>query len=106
MGSNQWGAADWREYFEERVAVAMIDGDVGELEARKIAWSCCIDKWRDLNAVSSDPSRCANCGEEDEPGKIVPCGIGPYVWLHDQCWPAWDQKRRRAAATALRSLVT
>ncbi len=91
-----WSSYDWREYFEERLAIA---------ESRRIAWESCIARWRDLNPSSSDPSRCAWCGEPDEPGNIVPFGIDPYAWLHDHCWPDWDRARQAEAEAALRLLI-
>lgn len=101
----QWDAADWREYFDERVAVAMIDGQQPEAEARRIAWQCCVTRWRDLHPVTSKPLQCAHCGRPDEPGNIIPFGTGPHAWLHSGCWPAWDQAQREAAELALRELV-
>lgn len=100
-----WEASDWREYFDERVAVAMIEGQQPEAEARRIAWACCVTRWRDLHPVASEPEHCAHCGRPDEPGNIVPFGAGPHAWLHSGCWPAWDRERQEKARRALAGLL-
>lgn len=43
-----WTAADWREHFEERVAVAVVDGGVPEAEARRLAWQACVARWCEM----------------------------------------------------------
>ena len=99
-----WTAADWQEYFEERLAVALIDGEQPEDDVRAIAWEGCIVQWRNLHPAASDPSRCAFCGTADRPGNLVPFGVGPHVWLHSPCWPTWDRDRRTETAAALAAL--
>jgi hypothetical protein len=97
-----WTAADWREHFAERVAVAMIDGGQPEPQAREMARESCIVRWLDLHPVTSAPGRCAHCGEPETRGAaIVPYGTGPHAWLHPRCWPAWSDRRRREAERAL-----
>lgn len=103
--SRPWDASDWREYFEERVAVAMIDGEQPEAQARRIAWACCVTHWRALNPVASAPSHCAHCDRPDEPGNIVPFGTGPHVWLHGGCWEPWNLARQAEAERALRQTI-
>jgi hypothetical protein len=105
ISPSPWDASDWREYHEERLAIASIDGEESEPEARRIAWECCLTRWRELNPVASDPGRCAHCGRTDEPGNVVPFGIGPHTWLHDRCWPAWDRARQAEAEAVLRPLL-
>lgn len=40
-----WAAADWRELFNERLAVAMVDGEQPEAEARRTAWQDTVTRW-------------------------------------------------------------
>jgi hypothetical protein len=101
-----WTEDDWRTHFEERLAVAMIDGEQPEAEARRIAYECCVVRWLDLHSVTSAPDRCAWCGKVDKPGNILPFGAAPagHVWLHAGCWPHWSSQRREQAAVALAKL--
>ena len=104
-GNPPWTADDWREYHEERIAVAMIDGEQPEAEARRIAWECCIVRWLDLHPVVSGPDAgCVACGKPDLPGAgLLPFGVEPpgAAWLHSRCWEAWYSGRRAEAASAL-----
>ena len=102
----QWTADDWGECFEERLAVAMIDGEQPEPEARQIAWECCIIRWLDLHPVRSAPDHCAQCGRTDLPGNILPFGAEPigHAWLHPGCWERWHARRLAEATAALSPL--
>ena len=104
--SRGWTAADWRETYEERLALAMIDGEQAEPEARRIARESCVARWLDMHPATSEPDRCAWCGKTDTPGDIVPFGTEPigHVWLHHRCWEPWCGHRRAQAAEALRCL--
>lgn len=48
-----WAAADWRELFDEHVAIAMIDGEQPEAEARRLAWGACVERWLAMPPRSS-----------------------------------------------------
>lgn len=97
---------DWREDYEERVAIAMIDGEQAEDEARRIAFKSCVIRWLDLHPVISSPDHCVGCGKPDQPGKIVPFGSVPpgHAWLHPGCWHQWSAARRAEAVTALAAM--
>lgn len=97
-------ADDWCEWFEERFAVAMVDGEQPEPKARRIAWECCIIRWLDLHPVRSEPDHCAECGRTDLPGNIVPFGAEravAHARLHPGCWERWRARRRAEAVAAL-----
>ncbi|SUS06240.1 hypothetical protein DF3PB_2580004 [uncultured Defluviicoccus sp.] len=100
---SNWTAVDWREVYEERLAVATIDGEQAEPEARRIAWECCVVRWLDLHPIISAADRCAGCGKADRPGNIVPFGTEPpgHSWLHPRCWADWHAGRRAEAVEAL-----
>ena len=90
-GSHGWSANDWREFFEERAAIAEFDGGLprGEAEAHAFAW--CAGEWLNHKFVPSTPGHCFACGghgQAHEP--LLPHGIEPagHVWLHDHSWPA------------------
>ena len=101
-----WAAEDWREWFEERLAVAMVDGEQAEAAARQIAYGSLIIRWLDLHPVISESDRCAGCGRPDRPGKIVPFGSVPpgHAWLHPHCWANWHAGRRAEAVAALAAM--
>lgn len=44
-----WAAADWRAHFEERLAVAAIDGELPEPEARRQAWQDTVTRWQEAH---------------------------------------------------------
>ncbi len=44
-----WSAADWRELFDERLAVALIDGEMFEIEARRQAWWDTVTRWQEMH---------------------------------------------------------
>jgi hypothetical protein len=96
-------AADWREVYEERIAVATIDGEHSESEARRIAHDYCVVRWLDLHPLIFAADRCAGCGRADRPGNIVPFGAEPlgHAWLHPRCWADWHASRRAQAIMAL-----
>lgn len=48
-----WSAADWRALFDEHVAIAMIDGEQPEAEARRLAWGACVERWLAMHPRSS-----------------------------------------------------
>ncbi len=48
-----WSPADWRELFDEHVAIAMIDGEQPEAEARRLAWGACVERWLAMPPRSS-----------------------------------------------------
>jgi hypothetical protein len=97
---------EWRETFEERFAVAMIDGEQPEPEARRIAFASCLARWLDMHPATSEPDRCAWCGKAETPGNVVPFSAEPagHVWLHHRCWQPWFAQRQEQAAAALASL--
>ena len=105
-GRDGWSHDDWRQTYEERLAVAMIDGEQPEPEARRVAWESCIVRWWDLHPVRSAPDHCAECGRTGLPGNIVPFGAEPagHAWLHPGCWSSWFAGRREQAAAALASM--
>jgi hypothetical protein len=103
-GRDGWSAEDWRSFFEERAAIAEFDGGPSRTEAEDQALACCIVEWLKRNPTPSVPGRCAWCGQaESHDAVVLPYGAEPgtHIWLHAECWPAWQEVRRSRAREAL-----
>jgi hypothetical protein len=103
-GRDGWSAEDWRLFFEERAAIAEFDGGLSRTEAEARALACCIVEWLNRNPTPSAPGRCAWCGQaESRDAVVLPYGTEPgtHIWLHAECWPAWQDTRRSQAREAL-----
>ena len=103
-GRDGWSAEDWRLFFEERAAIAEFDAGLSRTEAEAHALSCCIVEWLNRNPTPSAPGRCAWCGQaESHDAVVLPYGTEPgtHIWLHAECWPAWQEARRSQAAGAM-----
>jgi hypothetical protein len=103
-GCDGWSAEDWRLFFEERAAMAEVDGGLPRTEADAQALRCCIAEWLNRNPTRSAPGRCAWCCQaESKDAVVLPYGVEPgtHIWLHAECWPAWQVTRRSQAREAL-----
>ena len=99
-----WSADDYRLLYEERAAIAEIDGQLTRHEAGNIAFDSCVVAWLHRHAVGSDPGRCAWCEKPDREGHtIVPflAEDNGHTWLHPECRRDWFQQRRQMAVRAL-----
>jgi hypothetical protein len=101
-GRGGWSAEDWRLFFEERAGIAEFDGGLPRTEADARALACCIAEWLNRNPTPSAPGRCAWCCRADS-RVVLPYGTEPgtHIWLHAECWPAWQDTRRSQAREAL-----
>jgi hypothetical protein len=99
-GRDGWSAEDWQAFFDERAGIMEFDGGLSRTEAEARALACCIVEWLDRNPTPSAPGRCAWCGQA---GGVSPYGTEPgtHIWLHAECWPAWQDTRRSQAKEAL-----
>jgi hypothetical protein len=103
-GRDGWSADDWQAFFDERAAIAEFDGGLPRAEAEAQALTCCIVEWLNRNPTPSAPGRCAWCGKaESRDAVVLPYGVEPgtHIWLHAECWPAWQDTRRSQAREAL-----
>jgi hypothetical protein len=103
-GRDGWSAEDWLLFFEERAAIAEFDAGLSRAEAEAQAHTCCIVEWLNRNPTPSAPGRCAWCGQAESCDAVVlPYGVEPgtHIWLHAECWPAWQDTRRSQAREAL-----
>ena len=101
---DSWSAEDWRSFFEERAAITEFDGGLSRTEAEAQALARCIVEWLNRNPIPSAPGRCAWCGQaESRDAVVLPYGVEPgtHIWLHAECWPAWQEVRRSQATEAL-----
>jgi hypothetical protein len=101
-GRDGWSAEDWQAFFDERAGIMEFDGRVSRTEAEAQALACCIVEWLNRNPTPSAPGRCAWCGYADS-RVVLPYGTEPgtHIWLHAECWPAWQDTRRSQAREAL-----
>ena len=100
-----WAAADWRRFFEERVAVGEYAG-LARAEAEARAYQVCVDGWLHANPITTSPDarRCSWCfGAERAHDLFMPLGIAGagQAWVHRGCSPAWAGGRRAEAGRAL-----
>ena len=102
-GRDGWSAEDWLLFFEERAAIAEFDGRLSRTEAHAQALACCIVEWLNRNPTPSAPGRCVWCGQAESRDAVLPYGTEPgtHIWLHAECWPAWQEVRRSQATKAL-----
>jgi len=94
----------WHVLFHQRVAFAEYAGGLPCAEAEARAFECCIVEWLNRNPTPSAPGRCAWCGQaESRDAVVLPYGTEPgtHIWLHVECWPAWQGVRRSRAREAL-----
>jgi hypothetical protein len=101
---NGWSVEDWRVFFDERAGIAEFDGDLPRSEAEAYAFECCVIEWLNRRSCPSTATRCAQCGKPGSTSAVVlPFGTEPglHVWLHAECWAAWQQARRGQAVKAL-----
>lgn len=97
-----WDAVEWQAFFDERAGIAEFDGHASKAEAERQAYECCIVEWLNRNPEATVPAQCAHCRQTDRPGHVVvPFGTKNHTWLHPECWPAWQEVRRRRAASVL-----
>src|SRR5262249_18853038 len=103
-GRDGWSAEDWQVFFDERAGIIEFDGGLSRTEAEAQALACCIVEWLNRNPTPSAPGRCAWCGQAESRDAVVfACGTEPgtHIWLHAECWPAWQEVRRSQATEAL-----
>jgi hypothetical protein len=98
---------DWSLFFDQRAFVAEYERGLPRCNAEAIALECCVVEWLNQNFAASSPDRCLECsrgGTDSDP--LLPHGadgVG-HVWLHLNCWPGWQAKRREEAIAALASM--
>ena len=68
-------------------------------------YECRLIEWLNQNPATSDPGRCAWCGEPEGTGNgmLLPLGTetAGHTWLHSRCWSAWHARRHADATEAL-----
>jgi hypothetical protein len=101
--------ASWRDRFAARIAHWSLDGQRPWQRAERLAFGEMILDWHRLHGASSEPGRCAGCGDEiaNDIGFEVD-GNGTRVHFdgdrRDDCIIAYGQKWRGAAIAGLRAL--
>jgi hypothetical protein len=101
-------AADWQAYFDERAAIREHNGEFPRAEAERLAFVDTVAHWLCLHpAPATDPHRgCVQCGRGHQANDTLLPVLAPsgHVWVHDQCWEAWNCSRRHQAEGALQEL--
>ncbi len=49
---------EWRDFYDERAAIAEFDGGLFQLDAEALAQACCVAEWLNRNPVCSSPREC------------------------------------------------
>jgi len=100
-----WTGEDWREYFEERAAIAEHEAKLPRNEAEYRAYECAIGEWLSRNPMRSSPGRCHHCAQEQGPLfpyltdlDIVDPG---HTWMHQSCSKLWHEQRCELAKAEL-----
>ena len=106
LRGDDWGATDWWVFREERIAIAMHDGEMPEPNAQRQARDECITHWLHRNPPKPiDPDVCVGCGHPiGTPGNDgVPflAGEHGHVWIHHCCHRPWMARRREEATAEL-----
>lgn len=99
-----WSAEDWLAFFDERAAIAEIDGGVPREEAEARAYACCVTEWLNRNFARSPSGRCLHCGKIEyasDPLLAIGTENVGHAWLHSQCWGVWWSSRNAQAIAAL-----
>jgi hypothetical protein len=91
----------WREYFNNRIAVAKQTGMMPREKAKPMAYESCITRWLDTHLPAVTPDACTHCGK---PAGVIGqdaviTGNGHY--FHHACHMPWMTKRRDTAIIAL-----
>lgn len=100
----RWDAADWRAFFDERAAIAEYDGGQTRQKADAMAYEACVVEHMNRHPGRSDRYACAGCHKSgSDAATIVPFGLDAEScsWLHPECWPEWNRRRRSEAGRAL-----
>ncbi len=100
-------AQNWRDWYEERAAIAEHDRDLPRAEAEALAFECCVVQWMNLKPPPENgPKCCVQCGNPMEETEALPflTGDGGHIWMHDHCHAPWMRRRRAEAADALRRM--
>ena len=101
-----WDVDDWWVFREERIAIAMHDGEMPEPDTQRQVRDECITHWLHRNPPKpTDPDVCVGCGHPiGTPGNDgVPflAGEHGHVWIHHRCHRPWMARRREEAEAAL-----
>ena len=100
-------AQDWRDWYEERAAIAEHDRDLPRAEAKALAYERCVVQWMNLNPPPENgPECCVQCGNPMDDLAALPflTGAGGHVWMHSGCHTPWMRRRQAEAASALRRM--
>ena len=102
-----WCADDWRTDFDERAGICQYAGGLTRAEAENIALDGVIVRWISENPPTTEPDRCAGCGESvDETDRKIVLILGGRqdAWVHHRCHGDLMADQRQRAIEALTSM--
>ncbi len=102
--NEDWPADEWRDFYDERAAIAEFDGGLSRQDAEALAYAYGVMEWLNRHPVRSSPDQCLWCCQaEGSQGPLVPFGTDAagHAWLHHRCWEDWYEHRKTEATDAL-----
>src|SRR4030095_6652467 len=107
VGTSADEATDWRELFNERVAMRQYEAGYGKAMAGRLAWGECVEAWCERNPLQQRLGLCAGCGAPLG-ADVLDLPDGAIVhWDHHReftCLIAYGDQRKRRATEALAAL--
>jgi len=99
-----WSVADWRAFFDERAAIAQIDGGLDRVQAERHAYTDCVRQFLRRHPPGYRPDvNCLQCG-----GMVIKAEAWPLVcpdnlarWVHHSCFEDFRLLRVRDAVLCL-----
>ena len=107
LGFEKNETTDWRDFYDERAAIAQFDGGLSRPDAEAQAWECCLSSWLNTNpSPETSDGVCAQCGGHLGDFNCIPIARpdAGATWLHAPCHAPWMKSRRRQAGRALRRM--
>jgi hypothetical protein len=95
-----------RQAFEAAVARVVWIRGLSHLQAERAAYEIVLVERLNATHPDTPPNRCAHCSRlEASSAALKPIGWGArHAWLHDDCWAAWREARRRVAIMELAAM--
>lgn len=103
--THEWDETDWQDYYNERAGIYEYDGGLSRLDAERQAFDACIAHWMNLNSPDhNNPDECPQCYSAVIMAANNAAPVmkkGGHIWLHDNCWSGWMERRKQQAIKAL-----
>lgn len=99
---DDWSAKDWHGFYDERAAIAELDG-LSRAAAEALAFRQCVQECLHKYPTFSAEYRCPICrGGSRSDNPLLACSLGGgLALLHRKCLPTWSASLISAAVTTL-----